>query len=300
MAAHVIAIATGKGGVGKTSITAALAGVFAHFGHSVALVELDAQGDLADDLGLRPGSAESVGHDGGASVLRALTGAGGLAQTGIAARPRLQYYPGGEALASYSLAQHLPPSWDGLDLGLRRSLDEIRNQFDVILLDTPPTQEPLQRAALVAADWLLIPTGADMSSIRALYTITSRLVEVEPLNPGLRLLGVVLWNVPTSATRIRAEVRDSLEAILATPDGSEVPLFQTTIRSAMATAWECRQRGMLPIEMGNASKDAEPFWKALAEGRTPERLPSSALALAGDYAHLANEILVRTQIEAKP
>lgn len=278
MAGSVIAVATGKGGAGKSSIVSALAGTLSEYGRRVAVVELDWQGDLADDFGVR----EAQEADGGVTVASAVV-AGRALSKGVTARPSLSYFPGGQALMD------LPAGFSGFESGLGSAIDRLRSKFDVILVDTPPTSDVLQRVSLLASDWLLIPTPPDMSSLRALFAITQRLVEVEVSNPRLRFLGVVLFGVPTSATRIRAEARATLEAVL----GDTVPLFETTIRHAFATAYECRQRGMLPRELANASADAEPFWKALAEGREPERVPSTALSLAGDYAHLANEVLLR-------
>lgn len=284
MPAQVISIATAKGGAGKTSIVAAVAGIIAKYGRSVAIVELDPQGDLGDDLGVR----EAAQREAGFGVAEAVWNAVPLGD-GIQARERLLYFPAGPALETMQ-----PTGARGTDSGLRAALAPLKDDVDVILIDTPPSAAVLQHVSLLAADWLLIPTAADLASVRALFSITRRLLEVEADNPGLTFLGVALWNVPKSATRIHTDVRGTLTSVV----GKTVPLFDSTIRSAFATAYECRQRGLLPHELAERAENCEPYWQALAEGRKPERLPSSAQALAGDYMHLANEVLLRIR-EAK-
>lgn len=282
--AYVISVATGKGGAGKSSVTAGLADAFSMNGWRTAVIELDPQGDLSDDLGAR----DDPHHDDGEAVRAALVDAVPLV-TGLTPRKNLTYFPGGRALGLESLGRYVGSGWDGLDGNLVEAIAPLHEDHHIILIDTPPALEALQHASLAAAQWLLVPTAADRSSLRALFSITTRMVQVESVNSDLRYLGVLLWNVPAAAKRIRAEVRAELDEILS----GAVPLFDTTIRSAFATAYEGRRRGMLPSELAAAYEDTEPFWRALRAGRAPERVPSTATALAGEYAQLANEVLTR-------
>src|SRR6266567_7734153 len=89
----VLVIANGKGGVGKSSLAAALAAVLTLVGKRVLLIEMDPQGNNAEDLGF-------IGTDlyaGGAGQARALLDGTGLKPTGEG-RPGLWVVPGGEAL----------------------------------------------------------------------------------------------------------------------------------------------------------------------------------------------------------
>jgi hypothetical protein len=141
---------------------------------------------------------------------------------------------------------------------------------------------------------LIIPTSSDTSSIRALHNIADRVVEAKPSNPDLEILGVALWNIPAAATRIRKEARATIDRVL----GESTALFQTTIRSAPATAYEARIQGKLVHELAEDVQGAEPFWKTLREGRQ-SRLPGTAPALASEYATLTDEVLTRiAQAEA--
>lgn len=284
MAASVIAVATSKGGAGKSSVTAATAGLLAQRGR-VAVLELDYQRDIALDFGV----LNDPGHDGGESLSKAIL-SGRLSGSGISARPNLDYFPGGPAIEPSSLmAVSGNPYWTGMDSKLAEAVEEIRDKYDFVLIDTPPSVRSLQHASLLAADWLLIPTPPDLGSMQALFGIASRVVEVEGANPDLKFLGVVAFRIATTATKIRSDVRANLNEIL----GDAVPLFDAVIRDAQATAVECRARGMLPNEMAHAAKTAEPFWKALRKGKQPQNLPASAEGLAADYSQLVDEMLQR-------
>jgi len=277
----VVAIAAAKGGVGTTSITTALAGHLASSGHRVALVEVTSTGDAADDLGVR----DHRDHDDGASVYAALRFGTRLGH-GIEARENLSYFPGGHVLRDLPRVN----GWSPLETPFRRSID-VLDGYDVVLMDTPPKFEQLQMAGLTAATHVLMPTGACVSSIRALYTVVDRIVAVRQTNPGLEMLGVVLWGIPTAATRLRAETLATLNSILE----DAVRLENTVIRNTQSVAYELRRQGILPNEL--ASKRSVPFWELLSAGMTVE-LTRAAERLAGDYADLAEEIMC--QLAPKP
>lgn len=281
---RVVAVGNGKGGCGKTSTVAGVGGLSAAAGYDVLLVDLDPQGDLADELGVRNHPA----NDGGEGLFSALTSGTALPDP-IEVRPHLRLVPGGPALydlAGVILARH--SRGQRTDQALARALEPLVDDVALCLIDTPPGDILLQNLALTAARWLIIPTSADTSSIRALHNIADRVVEARPNNPDLEILGVALWNVPVAATRIRKEARATIDQVL----GEATTLFDTTIRSASAAAYEARIQGKLVHELAEAVEGAEPFWKALREGRQP-RLPGTAPALAAEYVALTDEILTR-------
>ncbi|AZI59239.1 hypothetical protein EH165_14920 [Nakamurella antarctica] len=116
--------------------------------------------------------------------------------------------------------------------------------------------------------------------------IAQRLVQARESNPDLELLGVVLFDLAISATRVRREITAEINEAL----GGVAPLFESTIRHSVA-AMDSRRRGLLVYEHA-ATLEGEPFWQALREGRRPTSA-GSAPTLAGDYGALAQEILQR-------
>lgn len=279
-----VAVGNGKGGCGKTSTVAAVGGLSAAAGYDVLLVDLDPQGDLADELGVR----HHRDNDGGQGIFNTLT-SGQPLPAPIEVRPNLHLIPGGPALYDLGgviLSRHSRGQRN--EHGLSEALTPAAEDAALCVIDTPPGDILLQDLALTTARWAVIPTSADTSSIRALHNIADRVTEARFSNPDLEILGVALWNIAQSATRIRREARTTVDRVL----DESTTLFQTTIRSASAAAYEARIQGKLVHELAEDVEGAEPFWKALRDGRQP-RQPGTAPALAGEYATLTDEILTR-------
>lgn len=282
---RVVAIANSKGGVGKTSLTTTLAGLAAAAGYKILVLDLDPQGNAGEDLGYT-GRGEG---DEGAGLVAAITAGTPLNVTIPSVRDNVDVVCGGERLddlAGMLLSRHQRgvEVADALAVPLAPLLDE--RDYDLVLIDCPPGESSLQMLALGAARWLVIPTRGDAASLKGMARIAQRLVQVRTQNPELELLGVVLFDIATAATRLRREIQQQITDAL----GGVAPLFEATIRHSIA-ATDARGRGLLVHEHA-AHLEGEPFWQALREGRRPVS-PGSAPALAGDYAALAHEILLR-------
>lgn len=280
---RVVAVANGKGGVGKTSLTGTVAGIAADAGYRVLLIDLDPQGNLSVDLGVAQHS------DSGSAMLTAIAGGRDLEVSLPAARNNVDLVSGGERLDDltgllFSRAQRGVQVLDALAGPLANLAAS--SQYDLVLIDCPPGESSLQLLALGAARWLVVPTRGDAASLQGMARIAARVVEARAVNPGLELLGVALFDVPSAATRLRREVAAQIEQAL----GGVAPLFKSTIRHSIAAS-DARGRGLLIHEFASVV-GGEPFWKALREGRKPQS-PGSAPALAGDYAALVHELLIR-------
>ena len=282
---RVVAIANGKGGVGKTSLATTLAGLAAAAGFKLLLIDLDPQGNVGEDLGY---TGAGTGDD-GAGFVAALAAGTSLQITLGQARPGVDVICGGERLddlAGLLLARHRrgTPVADVLAQPLAELLDQ--SDYDLIIIDCPPGEPNLQLLALGAARWLIIPTRGDAASLKGMSRIAQRLVEARQHNADIELLGVVLFDIASSATRVKREISAEITQAL----GGVAPLFDNTIRHSIA-ATNSRREGLL-IHEHAAALEGEPFWQALREGRKPSS-PGSAPALAADYAALAHEILTR-------
>lgn len=285
--ARVVCVATGKGGVSKTSLTANAAGLAAAAGHRTLLIDLDPQGDLSDDLGY----FNHPGLDDGRHLANAMLGGGPLQAVLTDVRPNLDVIPGGEHLSDVggALLARQARGRATFDL-LAECLAPLAGEYDLVFIDTPPTDDTLQLLALSASRWLLIPTKADTSSIRAIQRIAARVAEARSEAHALDILGVVLIGVPTAATRVRASAADDITRLL----GDVAPLFDHGIRDSAAVARETRNQGILVHELAEKVEGAEPFWKSLRDPSfAPQRLPGSAPALADDYVRVTEQLLLR-------
>jgi chromosome partitioning protein len=203
----VIVLANHKGGVTKTTSTANLGAMLAEAGRRVLMVDCDPQANLSEAFGW---SEELSGER--LEDLLTHPGAAHRYQPPVALRPdvmpslvwreQLRIIPATDALAD--VAADLPGIvGDGYQHRLRVVLDALRDQFDVILLDTPPGRGNLSGMAVLAADGLLIPALAadlDVRGAGKLYDL------VEGQVPGLRILGVLItaserrWRITRDAT----------------------------------------------------------------------------------------------------
>lgn len=171
----VIAIATQRGGVGKTTSTVALAQAAAHKGVKTLAVDLDPQGHtsmlLAADTA-RPGAYELLNGQPVRDTIQQLSGA-------------LDAIPASANLQSISSAQ-------GSARRLRTALAAVAHSYGLIIIDTPPTAGELQYNALMAADLVIVPMQAELGSLQGLIQLAETVQLVRRGNADLRIAGYIL------------------------------------------------------------------------------------------------------------
>lgn len=285
MLEQAVAVINGKGGTGKTSVVANVAGLAAAAGYRVLVVDLDPQGNLSRDLGY----GQQAGERPAAALMSALADRGALKPL-VDVRPHLDVVPGGEDLEDWSA---LASSWRSRgrhpDAALDTALRDLAPQYDLVLLDCPPGNRELQLLAVHAARWALVPVRADEASLDGLIRVATLFQGVAQQNPDLQLLGVVLFGIESRASRVRAAVRAQIAAEL----GDPLLVLNAEIRHVTAPARDARARGQLVHEYEQDVLAAPRFFEP--GGRDSQRLAASAPGLAGDYQQLAREVLTRMQ-----
>ncbi|GAA1259380.1 MULTISPECIES: ParA family protein [Janibacter] len=180
--AAIIAVANQKGGVAKTTTVASLAAAFAEHGKRVLLIDLDPQASLTFSLGIDPDVVELSTHEvvlGQAEIGDALVEAG----EGIDLLPASIDLAGAEA-------QLLTKP--GREFVLSSVIDEVRADYDVVLLDCSPSLGVLTLAALTASTGLIIPMQAEMLSHRGVGQLLDTVRDVRRLlNKKLEVIGIL-------------------------------------------------------------------------------------------------------------
>lgn len=282
---RVIAVINGKGGVGKTTIVANVAGLLARSEFKVLAVDFDPQGNLGLDLGY----ADSDLDDRGKSLAGALL-FGSPVNVLSDIRPGLDVIVGGSSLHHAAAALAAAQRSEAPREALARVLAPLAEDYDMIIIDCPPGNESLQTAAIAAARWALVPAKVDEATARGLSEIAHRLEQVLDINPELDLLGVCLFDIEKQATRVGEEARQMIIETV----GSEAVLFKASIRHSIAVAQQARRRGALVHELDEFARAQPAWWKIRrGEATTGQAVSRTASSVADDLHALTTEIVQR-------
>jgi chromosome partitioning protein len=182
--ARVIAVASQKGGVGKTTTAINLGACLAQENRRVLLIDFDPQGNATSGLGVSSASAASTIYE---AVLGAVEPGAGIIPTTLA---NLDLLPGGQQLSGAEIELVGVDQWESR---LKQVVDSIRSSYDYIFVDTPPSLGLLTVNSLVAADSVIIPLQCEYLALEGLSQLVGAIRRIqERLNPGLRIEGVLL------------------------------------------------------------------------------------------------------------
>jgi chromosome partitioning protein len=242
---RVIAFANQKGGVAKTTTTLNLAVAFAEKGMNVLVVDLDPQGNLTMSQGLNPDLIERSMFD--VLVHR-------LPITEIIQTREVDVAVSSIDLAGAELALS---SMIGRERALEKALLPVRESYDYIMIDTPPSLGLLTINAFVAADGVIVPVQCEYLSLRGLVQLENTLSMVrENLNPRVEIEGIL----PTMYDQRTLHSREAIE-ILRENFGELV--FDTRIRKTIRFA-EAPVKG-LSILKYDPSGEAADLYRSLAK-----------------------------------
>ncbi len=196
--ARVIAFANQKGGVAKTTTTLNLGVALKEMGNRVLLIDLDPQGNLTMSQGMNPDAIERSMFD----VLVHRVPISDIIHTVEVDIAVASIDLAGAELALSALI--------GRERALEKALVEVRDRYDFVLIDTPPSLGLLTINAFVAAGSVIVPVQCEYLSLRGLVQLENTLAMVrENLNPKVHVEGIV----PTMYDRRTLHAREAIEIL---------------------------------------------------------------------------------------
>lgn len=192
---HIVCVANQKGGVAKTTTTAYLGAALARLNRRVLVIDSDPQCNLTYSLEIDEEQQEFALENNLASVYESGQDAESCL---IRLRDNLALIAASPDLVMTEVTLDSSPETLSAEPEriLRNALAPIASRYDYILIDCPPSQGMLTLNALVAADWLVIPTLASVISLTGLERMLEQVHEIvngePPLNTELKIMGVLL------------------------------------------------------------------------------------------------------------
>jgi chromosome partitioning protein len=250
---QVIAFANQKGGVAKTTTTLNLGVAFKEEGFEVLLVDLDPQGNLTMSQGMDPDQVERSMYD----VL-----VHSMPVEEIIHRAEVDVAVSAIDLAGAEMALS---SMIGRERALQKALLPVRNRYDYILIDTPPSLGLLTINALTASDGVIVPVQCEYLSLRGLVQLENTLSMIrENLNPVVEIKGIL-------PTMYDSRTLHSREAVEMLKENFGDLVFETRIKKTVRYA-EAPVEGSSVLKYdssGPAAKAYRDLAKEVLNGATP-------------------------------
>jgi chromosome partitioning protein len=228
---RIIAVTNLKGGIGKTTTVVNVSAGFALKGARVLVVDVDAQGNLAMALGVRPRRTLYEVLVDGAKVADCIT----------AARPNLDILPADESLLSAQPTIARRPDWPRV---LEQALRPIRADYDFIFIDCGGSLTVLNLNALNAAGDVLVPTTVEPFSVKGLGMLVKQIDRVKGSRRALRAIVPTMFDPRLKQSQaLLEELRATYGDLVQEPIRTNVRLSESSSAGRTIYEYDPRSRG---------------------------------------------------------
>ena len=244
--AKIIAVANQKGGVGKTTTAINLACALKNRGKRVLVVDYDPQGNCTSGMGVDKSTKPNV-YD--------LLADASLTPEAVVKTPFGDLLPSNKAMAGAAVEL---VGVENREFRLKEALDTVKDSYDYIFIDSPPSLELLTLNALCAADGVLVPLQCEYFAMEGLSDLmtTVRMIN-KKLNPRLEIEGVVL-TMFDSRTKLSEQVEKEIRGYF----GSRV--YETRIPRNVRVS-EAPSHGKPVIQYDRMSKGSRAYLRLASE-----------------------------------
>lgn len=204
----VISMVNQKGGVGKTTTSINLSACLASLGEKILLVDLDPQGNCTTGVGLSKNNGKNSIYE---LLIDEITVNESISKTKY---KNLDIIPASLNLAGIDIELIEKSRINGISkVGqLKKRLDEIRKDYDYIIIDCPPSLGILTSNALTASDSVMIPVQCEFFALEGILQLLNTITLAQKnLNPNLEIEGVLL-TMYDSRTNLGAEVVENIRS----------------------------------------------------------------------------------------
>ena len=250
--AYIFCIANQKGGVGKTTTTINLAAALAAIGQRVLMIDLDPQGNATMGSGV---DKRQLQH----SIYDVLLGEASLSQARVqsvwgdaAAKPGMATYHVLGANRDLAGAEVELVNLENREKRLKNAIAEVVNDYDIVLIDCPPSLSLLTLNGLCAAHGVIVPMQCEYFALEGLTDLVNTIKQVHAnLNKELKIIGLLRIMFDPRIT-LQQQVSDQLKAHFA--DKVFNTLIPRNVRLAEAPSY-----GLPGVVFDPAAKGSQAF-----------------------------------------